>query len=89
MIIISFFNYSWIIRLNWIMYVVNLALLLAVKYLGSVGYHLCNIQLDQLHHLRRAVDSVGDQQNLQSVLGDLAGAFSVKEISHFPPPYIL
>ena len=37
MIIISFFNYSWIIRLNWIMYVVNLALLLAVKYLGSDG----------------------------------------------------
>ena len=28
-------------------------------YLHVLGYHLCNIQLDQLHHLRRAVDSVG------------------------------
>ena len=37
MIIISFFNYSWIIRLNWLMYILNLALLLAVKYLGDEG----------------------------------------------------
>lgn len=37
MIIISFFNYSWIIRLNWLMYILNLALLLAVKYLGDDG----------------------------------------------------
>ncbi|MCM1027278.1 MAG: rod shape-determining protein RodA [Roseburia sp.] len=37
MIIISFFNYTWIIRLNWVLYAVNLGLLLAVKYLGSEG----------------------------------------------------
>ena len=35
MIIISFFNYSWIIRLNWIIYAVNLVLLLAVKFFGD------------------------------------------------------
>ena len=37
MIIISFFNYSWIIRLNWLMYILNLFLLLAVKFLGDEG----------------------------------------------------
>lgn len=38
MVIISFFNYSWIIKLNWLMYVLNLALLLAVRYLGDEGH---------------------------------------------------
>ncbi|MCI5954797.1 MAG: rod shape-determining protein RodA [Lachnospiraceae bacterium] len=37
MIIISFFNYSWIIKLNWLMYILNLVLLLAVKFLGDEG----------------------------------------------------
>lgn len=37
MLIISFFNYTWILKLNWLMYALNMALLLAVKYLGSEG----------------------------------------------------
>ena len=37
MIIISFFNYNWILKLNWIMYVLNLLLLLAVKLFGDDG----------------------------------------------------
>lgn len=37
MIIISFFNYTWILKLNWLMYALNMALLLAVRYLGSEG----------------------------------------------------
>lgn len=37
MFIISFFNYTWILKLNWLMYAVNMALLLAVRYLGSEG----------------------------------------------------
>ncbi len=37
MIIISFFNYTWIIRLNWIMYAMNLILLLAVRFSGAEG----------------------------------------------------
>lgn len=37
MIILSFFNYNWIIKLNWILYVLNLLLLLAVKFFGDDG----------------------------------------------------
>lgn len=37
MIVISFFNYSWIIKLNWVIYGVNLALLLAVQLTGDEG----------------------------------------------------
>lgn len=37
MFVISFFNYTWILKLNWLMYAVNMALLLAVRYLGSEG----------------------------------------------------
>lgn len=38
MIIISFFNYTWIIKLNWLMYVLNLALLLSVTLVGDEGH---------------------------------------------------
>ena len=38
MIIISFFNYSWIIKLNWLIYILNLALLLAVMLAGDEGH---------------------------------------------------
>lgn len=37
MVIISFFNYSWIIRLNWLIYGANIALLLAVQLTGDEG----------------------------------------------------
>lgn len=37
MIVISLFNYSWIIRLNWLIYAGNLALLLAVRFAGDEG----------------------------------------------------
>ncbi|MCM1189011.1 MAG: rod shape-determining protein RodA [bacterium] len=37
MIILSFFNYSWVLKMYWLMYLVNIALLLAVKYLGDDG----------------------------------------------------
>lgn len=37
MIIISFFNYNWVLKLNWLMYFINLALLLAVKLFGDEG----------------------------------------------------
>lgn len=37
MFIISFLNYTWILKLNWLMYAANMALLLAVRYLGSEG----------------------------------------------------
>ena len=37
MLVISFFNYSWIIRLNWVIYGLNLVLLLAVKLTGDEG----------------------------------------------------
>lgn len=35
MIIISFFNYTWILKLYWLMYAMNLALLAAVRFLGD------------------------------------------------------
>ncbi len=37
MIVISFFNYSWIIRLYWVIYALNLVLLLAVQFTGDEG----------------------------------------------------
>ena len=37
MFIISVVNYSWVIKLNWIMYAMNLGLLLGVKFLGDTG----------------------------------------------------
>ncbi|MGN0424618.1 MAG: FtsW/RodA/SpoVE family cell cycle protein [Acetatifactor sp.] len=37
MIIISFLNYSWVIRFYWLMYLLNLALLLAVELFGDTG----------------------------------------------------
>ncbi len=37
MIVISLFNYKWLIKLNWFMYIANLMLLLLVKYLGDEG----------------------------------------------------
>lgn len=37
MIVISFFNYAWIIRLNWIIYAANIILLLAVRLTGDEG----------------------------------------------------
>ena len=37
MIFISFLNYSWILKLYWIMYIGNLALLIAVRFAGSDG----------------------------------------------------
>ena len=38
MLIISVFNYSWVLKLYWLMYILNLALLLSVKYLGDEGH---------------------------------------------------
>lgn len=38
MLIISVFNYSWVLKMNWLMYVLNLALLLAVMFLGDEGH---------------------------------------------------
>ena len=35
MIFISFLNYSWILKLYWIMYIGNLALLIAVRFACS------------------------------------------------------
>ena len=37
MVIVSLFNYSWIIRLNWVIYGLNLVLLLAVQFSGDEG----------------------------------------------------
>lgn len=37
MVGISLFNYKWIIKLNWFMYIGNLLLLLLVKFLGDEG----------------------------------------------------
>ncbi len=37
MIIISLFNYRWLLKLNWFMYIGNLVLLLLVKFLGDEG----------------------------------------------------
>lgn len=37
MIIISFFNYNWILKMKWLIYFVNLGLLVAVWRLGSEG----------------------------------------------------
>ncbi len=37
MIVISLMDYKWLLRLNWIMYLGNLILLLAVKFLGDEG----------------------------------------------------
>lgn len=37
MLIISVINYSWVIKLNWIMYIGNLLLLVAVKFFGDTG----------------------------------------------------
>ncbi len=37
MIVVSLFNYKWLIKLNWFMYIANLLLLLLVKYLGDEG----------------------------------------------------
>ncbi len=37
MIIISFFNYSWVLKFYWVMYLLNLALLIAVKQMGTSG----------------------------------------------------
>lgn len=44
-------------------------------YLHVLGYHLCDIVLDHLHHLLRAVDPVGDKQYLKPILGYLSRAF--------------
>ncbi|MBR4608252.1 MAG: rod shape-determining protein RodA [Lachnospiraceae bacterium] len=35
MIVISFFNYSFLLKMNWLMYIANLGLLLAVYFLGD------------------------------------------------------
>ena len=35
MVIISFFNYSFVLKFHWLMYILNLALLLAVYFLGD------------------------------------------------------
>ena len=37
MIVISLFNYKWLLKLNWFMYIANLMLLLLVKFLGDEG----------------------------------------------------
>lgn len=37
MIFISFLNYNWMLKLYWVMYLFNLALLIAVKFAGSDG----------------------------------------------------
>ncbi len=37
MIVISLFNYKWLLKLNWFMYIGNLMLLLLVKFLGDEG----------------------------------------------------
>ena len=37
MVGVSLFNYKWIIKLNWFMYIGNLLLLLLVKFLGDEG----------------------------------------------------
>ena len=36
MIVISFFNYSFVIKMNWLMYLGNLGLLLAVIFWGMI-----------------------------------------------------
>jgi len=38
MVLISFFNYSWVIKMNWLMYALNLALLLSVVFAGDEGH---------------------------------------------------
>ncbi|MBQ1850267.1 MAG: rod shape-determining protein RodA [Lachnospiraceae bacterium] len=35
MLLVSFFNYSWVLKMNWLMYIANLGLLLAVYFLGD------------------------------------------------------
>lgn len=52
-------------------------------YFHIFRYHFRDIGLDKLHHFRRAVDPVRDQQDFQSVFGNLTGAFSAKEMPHF------
>ena len=37
MIVISLFNYKWLLKLNWFMYIGNLLLLFLVKFLGDEG----------------------------------------------------
>ena len=37
MIIISFLNYSWVIKFYWLMYLLNIGLLLSVQFFGSTG----------------------------------------------------
>ncbi len=37
MVIVSLFNYKWLLKLNWFMYIGNLVLLLLVKFLGDEG----------------------------------------------------
>ena len=47
--------------------------------------HFCNIRLDQFHHLRRTVHPVRYQQDFQTVLCHLAGAFPAKKMFHIHP----
>ena len=35
MLLVSFLNYSWVLKMNWLMYIANLGLLLAVYFLGD------------------------------------------------------
>lgn len=37
MIVISFLNYSWVIKFYWLMYLLNLGLLLSVEFFGDTG----------------------------------------------------
>lgn len=37
MIIISFLNYTWVIKFYWLMYLLNIGLLLSVQFFGSTG----------------------------------------------------